>query len=175
MKNKIFFLFFALVLIFVTLFVIFPKSAKKNVSTPSASNQEENKTKETKSDDANNIQATPKNYRESSEKYKYQISVNYPFFENLPDKKIRDLINSQTETKVQEEIDLYIAQARRNKITPAFGYLTGDYEYSIASENILSIKIEGEKYLSGATDSQNFSISIDYDLGNGKQISTFKD
>lgn len=174
MKKKVFLSVFVLIPALTAYFVFFQKSIKKNVSTQPEQIQPESKTEDAKSDTADEITAISKNYSESSEKYKYQISINYPFFENLPDKKIADLINSQIETQVQKEVDKYIAEARRNKITPAFGYLTGNYEYFVSYENILSVKIEGEKYLSGATGISVFFIDLNYNLKSGEQISLFK-
>jgi len=113
--------------------------------------------------------ATAKNYRESSEKYKYQIDVSYPVFNGSADKKILDIINSQIEKSVNMEVDKYIAEARKNKIAAIFGYLTGNYTYSVGDGNILSVKMEMEKYLSGAANPHTYSIILNYDLVSGKQ------
>jgi uncharacterized membrane protein len=117
-------------------------------------------------------QATAKNYRESSEKYKYQIDVSYPVFSTLADKKILDAINSQIEQDVQKEIDSYIAEARRNKIAPTFGYLTGKYEYSVEGGKTISVRLDLEKILSGSTSPQNISVTLNYDLESGKKITS---
>lgn len=116
------------------------------------------------------VKATKKNYGESSEKYKYQIQFVYPYFDGQIDKKILDSINAQIEKKTQAEVDKYIVEARKNKIAPVPGYLTGKYEYSIESDNILSIKIEMEKILSGAPNSQTIQVVWNYDLKSGKEI-----
>lgn len=158
------------VLIFAGIFVFFPQSEKKDTLAPAVSSQPEAKAENAAPTQAQNNKAASKNYSESSEKYKYQISINYPAFQDIADKKITDAINAQIETKVQAEIDKYIAEARRNKISPNFGYFTGNYEYSVTPENVLSVKIEGQKYLSGAASAQDFSFSISFDLASGKQI-----
>ena len=116
------------------------------------------------------VKAIQKNYGESSEKYKYQIQFVYPYFEGQIDKKILDSINAQIEKKTQVEVDKYIAEARKNMVAPIPGYLTGKYEYSIESDNILSIKIEMEKILSGAPNSQTIQVVWNYDLKSGKEI-----
>lgn len=168
MKKKIIISLLALVLIFSALIIFFSRAKKVDApAQPSAMVQPETKAEATKPDASN---ATSKNYQESSEKYKYQISVNYPFFDGLAEKKIMDAINSQIEKDVQVEVDRYIAEARRNKISPTFGYLTGNYTYSVTPENVLSIKIELEKYLSGGVSPQSFTFTLEYDLKSGKQI-----
>jgi hypothetical protein len=169
MKKKIIISFLALILISATFIIFFSRTKKANAPAPSATAQMETKTETTKSDASN---AASKNYQESSEKYKYQISVNYPFFDGLAEKKIMDAINSQIEKDVQVEVDRYIAEARRNKIAPTFGYLTGNYTYSVTTENVLSIKIELEKYLSGGEKSQSFVVTFNFDLASGKKISS---
>lgn len=168
MKKKIIISLLALIMISVALIIFLPQTTKENIPAPSVPVQSETKTETIKPDEN---KATPKNYQESSEKYKYQISVNYPFFDGLAEKKIMDAINSQIEKDVQVEVDRYIAEARRNKISPTFGYLTGNYTYSVAPENVLSVKIELEKYLSGGEKTQSFTVTLNFDLANGKQIS----
>jgi hypothetical protein len=169
MKKKIIISLLAPVLISMALIIFFSRAKKVDAPAPSAPTQSETK-KETIKPDASN--ATSKNYQESSEKYKYQISVNYPFFDGLADNKIIDAINSQIEKDVQVEVDRYIAEARRNKIAPTFGYLTGNYTYSVTTENALSVKIDLEKYLSGGEKPQSFTVTLDFDLGSGKKISS---
>jgi hypothetical protein len=169
MKKKIIISFLALILISALLIIFFSRTKKVNAPTPSAPDQMETKTETIKPDES---KAVSKNYQESSEKYKYQISVNYPFFDGLAEKKIMDAINSQIEKDVQVEVDRYIAEARRNKIAPTFGYLTGNYTYSVTPENVLSIKIEMEKYLSGGEKPQSFIVTLNFDLASGKQISS---
>jgi hypothetical protein len=168
MKKKVIISLLALILISSAIIIFFSRTKKVDAPAPSAPAQMETKTEAIKPDEN---KATSKNYQESSEKYKYQISVNYPFFDGLADKKIMDAINSQIEKDVQVEVDRYIAEARRNKIAPTFGYLTGNYTYSVTTEKILSIKIEMEKYLSGGEKPQSFVVTLDFDLGSGKQIS----
>jgi hypothetical protein len=172
MKNKIIISFLALILISAAFIIFFSRTKKANApEQPPAIVQPETKTETIKPDAS---KATSKNYQESSEKYKYQISVNYPFFDGLAEKKIMDAINSQIEKDVQVEVDRYIAEVRRNKISPTFGYLTGNYTYSVTTEKILSVKIEMEKYLSGGEKSQSFIVALDFDLGSGKKISSTK-
>jgi hypothetical protein len=167
MQKKIIISLSALILISAALILFFSRANEVSTPAPSTPAQMETKTETTKPDISN---ATSKNYQESSEKYKYQISVNYPSFDGLADKKIMDAINSQIEKDAQVEVDKYIAEARRNKISPTFGYLTGNYTYSVTPENVLSIKIELEKYLSGGEKSQSFTVILDFDLGSGKQV-----
>lgn len=170
MRKKVIIFIFILVLIFVTFVFFFLRSDKKESSPLAPSYQLENKTGGIEPNNQSaNIQATSKNYRESSEKYKYQIDVSYPFFDSLEDKKAMDAINMQLEKEIQKEIDKYIAEARKNKIAPAFGYLTGNYEYSATDDNTLSVKVSMEKYLSGAANPNNFFLTFNYDLGSGKQ------
>jgi hypothetical protein len=169
MKKKILISISVLVLISATIIIFFSRTKKADAPAPSTPAQMEAKTETIKPDASN---ATSKNYQESSEKYKYQISVNYPFFDSLAEKKIMDAINSQIEKDVHTEVDRYIAEARRNKIAPAFGYFTGNYTYSVTPANVLSIKIELEKYLSGGEKPQSFVVTFDFDLGSGKQISS---
>jgi len=168
MKKKIIISLLALILISSAIILFFSRANEVSAPAPSAPVQSETKTETIKPDASN---ATSKNYQESSEKYKYQISVNYPFFDGSADKKIMDAINSQIEKDVQMEVDRYIAEARRNKIAPTFGYLTGNYTYSVTPENVLSIKIEMEKYLSGGEKSQSFTVTFNFDLASGKRIS----
>lgn len=167
MKKKIFLSLSALILISAALIFFFSRTNKAKAPAPSVQPQPETKAETAKPNETN---ATAKNYRESSEKYKYQIDVSYPFFEGLADQKITGSINSQIDKAVQAEVDKYIAEARRNKISPIFGYLTGKYTYSVTPENVLSIKIEIEKYLSGGANPQSFVVALDYDLGSGKQL-----
>jgi hypothetical protein len=169
MKKKIIISLLAFILISVAFVIFFSRTKKANAPAPSAPDKMETKTETIKPDASN---ATSKNYQESSEKYKYQISVNYPFFDGLAEKKIMDAINSQIEKDVQVEVDRYIAEARRNKIAPTFGYLTGNYIYSVTPENALSIRIEMEKYLSGGASPQSFIVTLNFDLASGKQISS---
>lgn len=171
MKKKIVIFFLALVLISVALIIFFSRTNRVNAPAPSAPAQPETKAEAAK---LNETKTTAKNYRESSEKYKYQIDISYPFFESLTDQKITDAINSQIDKGVQAEVDRYIAEARKNKIAPTFGYFTGDYEYSVSPEKILSVKIELEKYLSGGANPQGLTVTLDYDLESGKQLPSQK-
>lgn len=154
-----------LALLAVSAFFIFqPKTPKETIMPAPVAEKKAEKVAPDQS------QAIAKNYRESSEKYKYQIDVSYPAFESLADKKILDAINIQIEKDVQKEVDRYIAEARKNKIAPTFGYLTGKYEYSVEGGKTLSVKLDLEKILSGSTSSQNISVILDYDLESGKKI-----
>jgi len=171
MKKKLFLFLLILIFILVALAIFFPHATKENDS-PSpvlVTTLPEKKIEETKSD---NIKATSKNYGEASEKYKYQIDFNYPFFDGQDNKKIMDTINSQVEKNVQVEVDKYIAEARKNKIAPIFGYLVGTYEYSVSSDKLLSVKIEMEKYLSGGARPQILHVTWNFDLESGKQITS---
>ena len=143
------------------------RKSKENITLSPTSASLEN---EAKSQEKNNIQATAKNYGEASEKYKYQIQVNYPLFDGMDNKEIQDSINSQIEKRANLEIDKYIAEARKNKIAPIFGYLIGNYKYSVISDRTLSVNMEMEKYLSGAPNSQNLNIVLSYNLESGEQI-----
>lgn len=166
MKKIILIIFLILFLVLAVLAIFFLRKSDKNISSEEPQAVAENKVENT----GPSIKATPKNYGESSEKYKYQIQFVYPFFEGLDDKKIQDSINMQVEKKSQVEIDKYIAEARKNKIAPIFGYLTAKYDFSVESDNILSIKIEMEKYLSGASSPQSIQAIWNYDLKTGNEI-----
>lgn len=152
-------------LILAAVFFLRPKKSEvKNIQrteTEKTQTVEENKT--------GSSGVVPKNYRESSEKYKYQIDVSYPAFQNIADKNTLDSINSQINNRIQQEVDKYIAEARRNKVAAIFGYLTGNYTNSIEG-NTLSVKMEMEKYLSGAAKAENYSFDLNYDLKTGKEI-----
>ena len=154
-----------LALLAVSAFFIFrPKTPKETAAPPPTTEKKSEKIVPDQS------QATAKNYRESSEKYKYQIDVSYPAFSSLAEKKILDAINSQIERDVQKEVDSYIAEARKNKIAPTFGYLTGKYEYSVEGGKTISVRLDLEKILSGSTSPQNISVILNYDLESGEKI-----
>lgn len=166
MKKIIIILIFVLLLALAAFFAFSHWTNNKDVPTTSSPAIVENK----KEDVEPIVKAVQKNYGEGSEKYKYQIQFVYPYFEGQIDKKNLDSINMQIEKKVQVEVDKYIAEARRNKITPIPGYLTGKYEYSIEPDNILSIKIEMEKILSGQSNVQTIQAVWNFDLKSGKEI-----
>lgn len=166
-KNVYIILVAAVILLALGVIFIFRPKPSKETATPPTPPVTENETGKIAKDQS---AATAKNYQESSEKYKYQIAVVYPFFNSLADKKILDIINSQIDKSVQVEVDSYIAEARKNKIAPSFGYLTGNYTYSVSDGKILSVKLEMEKLLSGAAHPDNYQVILNYDLSSGKQI-----
>ncbi|MFA6047320.1 MAG: hypothetical protein WCV59_02250 [Parcubacteria group bacterium] len=165
--KKYIYIILVIIIVLAAVFFISRSKPSKETATPPATPVAENKAEKIVEDQS---AATAKNYQESSEKYKYQIAVVYPFFDSLADKKILDSINSQIDKSVQLEVDKYIAEARKNKIAPSFGYLTGNYTYSVSDGKVLSVKLEMEKLLSGGADPSNYSVTLNYDLENGRQI-----
>ncbi|HLN19423.1 MAG TPA: hypothetical protein VK255_04625 [Patescibacteria group bacterium] len=166
MKKNIIIILIPFFFIVFALAVFLQKSTKENSSQIPIAKKEPEAVKEKPPTDKD----TAKNYRESSEKYKYQIDVSYPAFINLAEKNILDSINSQIEKRINQEVDKYIAEARKNKIAAIFGYLTGNYTYSIENNDVLLVKMEMEKYLSGAAKSENYLLELRYNLKTGKQI-----
>lgn len=165
MKTKIAIIIFAAIIIIAAVNIFKPKNTKEEASP----NQKPEKNPIVIQNKVDNSNVTLKNYRESSEKYKYQIDVSYPAFQNIADKNILDSINTQIDRRIQQEVDKYIAEARRNKIAAIFGYLSGNYTNSVDG-NTLSVKMEMERYLSGGPKAETYSFEMNYDLKTGKQI-----
>ncbi|MCC7116904.1 MAG: DUF3298 domain-containing protein [Anaerolineales bacterium] len=118
---------------------------------------------------ASQLKASP--FSEESPAPVYTITAQVPYIEGVNDPRVQEF-NSALKAIVESEVEAFKGGMAEMPTEPLVAGSSFNLAYELVSqkENIWSIKFNGEGYTDGAAHPYHYSITINYDLTNGRQL-----
>jgi hypothetical protein len=109
---------------------------------------------------------------EESQSPVYTITAQTPFLDGSTDPRVQ-AFNTKLKDLIQKEIDAFKKDVQQAISDPAFpGGSSFDVRYELIGQrgDLWSIKFNIEGYMAGAAHPYHYSIPVNYDLGNGRDV-----
>ncbi len=127
---------------------------------------------------ADDIKIVTKEIKDSSVQYRYYASGKYPQIEGMKDLNIQKKINEEIFEKMKKGIDDFKKDTKELNLNDIPKEFYNDIEYSYTlytiTDEIFSFAFDVYSFYAGAAHPNYWTVSMNYDLKNGKLIE-FKD
>ncbi|HEY9404090.1 MAG TPA: DUF3298 domain-containing protein [Pyrinomonadaceae bacterium] len=120
------------------------------------------------------LRIVPKDIKLENQRLRYKIDVTYPQIEGTKNPEILNL-NHRMRLLVSEQYRWPLNPSKEDllyyqKHPDIFNTIDSTYEVPLATDDLLSIYIEGYSYGIGAAHSVQYSFTVNYDLSSGKLL-----